>query len=210
MERYGAGPIIIVDYDPAWPAMFEQERAILDTALGSFLVTCEHVGSTAVPGLAAKPIIDLLVGVRSLVEAESHYIEPLEALGYTHIPDYKSWLADELFFRKGIPGPWTHHIHMMQPSSSLWERRLLFRDYLRTHREAADTYSNLKRSLAIEFGDNIAAYRDAKTAFIEEMMLKARNDEGRKRSEAIPAKRGDRLNRHWRKWTGPRSRIRAT
>ena len=210
MERYGAGPIIIADYDPAWPAMFKQERAILQTALGSLLVACEHVGSTAVPGLAAKPIIDLLVGVRSLAEAESHYIEPLETLGYIHIPDYKSWLADELFFRKGITGPWTHHLRMMQPSSPLWERRLLFRDYLRRHREVADTYANLKRSLATEFGDNIAAYRDAKTAFIEEMMLKARKDEARNSSEAIPAKRGDRLNHHRRKWTGPRSRVRAT
>jgi GrpB-like predicted nucleotidyltransferase (UPF0157 family) len=189
--------------------MFEQERAVLQTALGSLLVTCEHVGSTAVPGLAAKPIIDLLVGVRSLAEAESHCIEPLQALGYNHIPDYKSWLADELFFRKGIPGPWTHHIHMMQPSSPLWEPRLLFRDYLRTHREAADTYANLKRSLALECGDNIAAYRDAKTAFIEETMLKARNDQGRNSSEAIPAKRGDRLNHYRRKWTGPRVKIRA-
>jgi GrpB-like predicted nucleotidyltransferase (UPF0157 family) len=165
-------------------------RAILHTALGSFLITCEHVGSTAVPGLAAKPIIDLLVGVRSLRDAESRYIEPLEALGYTHIPDYKSWLADELFFRKGIPGPWTHHIHMMQPSSPLWERRLLFRDYLRTHREAADTYANLKRSLAIECGDNIAAYRDGKTAFIEEMMLKAHND-GRPNGSKGMSKRRD-------------------
>ena len=207
MERYGAGPIIIADYDPAWPVMFEQERALLHTALGSFLVTCEHVGSTAVPGLAAKPIIDLLVGVRGLVEAESHYIEPLEALGYTHIPDYKSWLADELFFRKGIPGPWTHHIHMMQPSSSLWERRLLFRDYLRTHREAADTYSNLKRSLAIEFGDNIAAYRDAKTAFIEEIMLKARNDEGRNGLKGM-SKRRDPMY-HSRSAQSLRSRTRA-
>jgi GrpB-like predicted nucleotidyltransferase (UPF0157 family) len=210
MERYGAGPIIIADYDPAWPVMFEQERAILQTAVGSLLITCEHVGSTAVPGLAAKPIIDLLVGVRSLGEAESHYIEPLEALGYTHIPDYRSWLADELFFRKGIPGPWTHHIHMMQPSSPLWERRLLFRDYLRTHREAAHIYGNLKRSLAKECGDNIAAYRDAKTAFIEEMMLKARNDEERNSSEAILAKRGDRLKHYQRRYTRPRSRIRAT
>jgi GrpB-like predicted nucleotidyltransferase (UPF0157 family) len=210
MERYGAGPIIIMDYDSVWPVMFEQERAILETALGSLLVTCEHVGSTAVPGLAAKPIIDLLVGVRSLAEAECHYIEPLEALGYTYIPEYKTWLADELFFRKGIPGPWTHHIHMMQPSSPLWERRLLFRDYLRTHREAADTYANLKRSLAKQFGDNVAAYRDAKTAFIEQMMLKARNDEGRNNAEGIPAKRGNRLNHHLRNWTGPRSKIQAT
>jgi GrpB-like predicted nucleotidyltransferase (UPF0157 family) len=176
MERYAAGPIVIVDYDPAWPVMFEQERAKLRGALGVLLVACEHVGSTAVPGLAAKPIIDLLVGVRSLEEAESHYIKPLEALDYTYIPDYKSWLADELFFRKGVPKPWTHHIHMMQPWSPLWERRLLFRDYLRTHREAADAYAILKRSLAIQFGDNIAAYRDAKTAFIEETMLKAGKD----------------------------------
>jgi len=174
MERYGGGPIIVTDYNPAWPAMFEQERAKLDTALGSVVVTIEHVGSTAVPGLAAKPIIDLLVGVRSLEEAQSRCIEVLQPLGYTYMPEYQSWLPDELFFRKGVPGPWTHHVHVMQPSNPGWERRLLFRDYLRAHPDAADAYMNLKRRLAATFKDDIVAYRNGKDAFVQQALAKAR------------------------------------
>src|SRR5262249_5932608 len=121
MERYGAGPIVVIDYDPAWPALFEQERANLAAALGALVVTIEHVGSTAVPGLAAKPIIDLLVGVRSLEDARTRGIEALAALGYTYVPDYESFLPDELFFRKGVGGPWTHHAHVMEPSDPRWE-----------------------------------------------------------------------------------------
>jgi GrpB-like predicted nucleotidyltransferase (UPF0157 family) len=176
MERYGGGAIVVADYDPAWPAMFEQERAKLDAALGSLAVAIEHVGSTAVPGLAAKPIIDLLVGVRSLEEARSRCIEVLQALGYTYMPEYQSWLPDELFFRKGIPGPWTHHVHVMQPANPGWERRLLFRDYLRAHPDAADAYTSLKRRLAATFKDDIAAYRTGKDAFVQAAMAKARQE----------------------------------
>jgi GrpB-like predicted nucleotidyltransferase (UPF0157 family) len=81
MERYGGGLIKIVDYDPAWPAMLEDERTRIVGALGSLFVSIEHIGSTAVPGLAAKPIIDLLVGVTSRAMALAHGIEPLRALG---------------------------------------------------------------------------------------------------------------------------------
>ena len=176
MERYGGGPIIVTDYDPAWPAMFEQERAKLDTALGSLVVTIEHVGSTAVPGLAAKPIIDLLVGVRSLEEARPRCVEALQALGYRYIPEYQSWLPDELFFRKGVPGPWAHHVHVMQPSDPGWERRLLFRDYLRAHPHAAADYVNLKRRLAARYKDDIAAYRRGKDKFVQDTMAKARQE----------------------------------
>jgi hypothetical protein len=90
---------------------FEQERARIKNALGSFALTIEHVGSTAVPGLPSKPIIDLLVGVRSLEEARERCIDPIEALGYDYIPEYALWLPGELFFREGSPGPWTHHVH---------------------------------------------------------------------------------------------------
>ena len=107
MERYGGGLIVVTDYNPAWPAMFEREPTKLATALGPLVVTIEHVGSTAVPGLAAKPIIDLLVGVRSLDDARSACIKGLQALGYTYMPEYEAWLPGELFFRKGVPGPWT-------------------------------------------------------------------------------------------------------
>jgi GrpB-like predicted nucleotidyltransferase (UPF0157 family) len=176
MERYGGGAIVVTDYDPAWPAMFERERAKLETALGSLVVTIEHVGSTAVPGLAAKPIIDLAVGVRSLAEAQARCIDALQALGYTYIPEYQSWLADELFFRKGVPGPWTHHVHVTEPSTPGWEHRLLFRDYLRAHPDAAAAYMDLRRRLAAAFEDDIAAYRTGKSAFVQEAVAKARQE----------------------------------
>ena len=130
--------------------------------LGALAVTIEHMGITAVPGLSAKPIIDLLVGVRSLAEARAHATESLRKLGYAYIPEYESWLPGEMFFRKGTPVPWTHHVHIMEPTNPRWERWLLFRDYPRAHPETAAAYANLKRSLAAKFGEDIAAYRDAK------------------------------------------------
>jgi len=173
-EKFGGGSIVVSEYDPAWPAMFEQERVAVKAALGDLVLAIEHMGSTAVPGLAAKPIIDLLVGVRSLTEAHDRATEPLRKLGYTYIPEYQSWLPDEMFFRKGNPGPWTHHVHLMEPSNPRWERWLLFRDYLRSNPEAATAYANLKKLLAAKFGDDIAAYRDAKHTFVEEITERAR------------------------------------
>jgi GrpB-like predicted nucleotidyltransferase (UPF0157 family) len=132
------------------------------------------MGSTAVPGLPSKPIIDLLVGVPSLEEAKERCIEPIEDLGYIYIPDYASWLPGELFFRKGPPGPWTHHVHLMEPSHPRWEALLVFRDYLRAHPEAAQAYANIKRALATSSIDDIEAYRTGKNTFVEETTEKAR------------------------------------
>jgi len=120
MEKYGAGSIVVSEYDPNWPALFEQESIRIKKALGSYALAIEHMGSTAVPGLPSKPIIDLLVGVPSLEEAKKRCIGPIEELGYIYIPEYASWIPGELFFRKGPPGPWTHHVHLMEPAYSRW------------------------------------------------------------------------------------------
>jgi GrpB-like predicted nucleotidyltransferase (UPF0157 family) len=173
MERYGGGSIVVSDYDPVWSAMFEQERSSLHTALGPLVLTIEHIGSTAVPGLAAKPIIDLQASVRSLAEAQSRCVEPLQALGYTYLPQYEAWLPGELFFRKALAGPWTHHLHILQGDDPRWQDRLLFRDYLRNHPEAAATYAKLKRDLAAAFNDDISGYRNAKDAFVAATMARA-------------------------------------
>jgi GrpB-like predicted nucleotidyltransferase (UPF0157 family) len=182
MERYGAGPIVVSDHDPAWAAMFQRERARVEAALGPIVVTVEHVGSTAVPGLAAKPIIDLLVGVRSLPEARGCCVAPLEAAGYTYMAEYEAWLPGEMLFRKGPPGPWTHHAHLMEPTSPRWEEFTLVRDYLRRHGEVASAYADLKRALALVFQDDIAGYRNAKAPFIEALMARARAERGRELS----------------------------
>jgi GrpB-like predicted nucleotidyltransferase (UPF0157 family) len=178
MERYGGGAIVVRDYDPAWCRMFEEERTRLHDALGSMMIAIEHVGSTAVPGLAAKPIIDVLVGVPSLTEARSCCVEPLHASGYTYLPEYEPWLPGELFFRRGMPGPWTHHVHMMEPSHPRWEDYLLFRDYLRSHPEIAGAYASVKRAIALVVGEDIAGFRNAKHPFVQAVMAKARAERG--------------------------------
>lgn len=173
MERYAGGSIVVADYDPAWPAAFEQERESLHTALGPLVLAVEHIGSTSVPGLAAKPIIDLQLSVRDLEEARSGCIGPLQALGYAYMPQYEARLPGELFFRKGLSGPWTHHLHVLPGDHPRWRRRLLFRDYLRGHPEVVHAYAKLKRDLAAAFDDDISGYMNAKTAFVAATLAKA-------------------------------------
>ena len=130
----------IVDYDPRWPALFDEEakrlRAILDPAL---IVGLEHFGSTAIPGLSAKPIIDILIAVRSLADAQVIFVDALRKLDYVYWADNPK--KDRMFFVKGMP-PFgsrrSHHVHATEVDGEMWQR-LAFRDYLRAHpEEAAD------------------------------------------------------------------------
>jgi GrpB-like predicted nucleotidyltransferase (UPF0157 family) len=175
MEKYGGGQIVVRDYDARWPEMFATERSRLRDALGNLAVAIEHVGSTAVPGLAAKPIIDVLIGVSSLAESRSRAIEPLAALGYRYVAEYEAWLPDEMLFRKADDGSWTHHVHLTEPGSARWDEFILVRDYLRTHAEIAGAYGDLKRALAVLFRDDIAGFREAKRPFLKELLARARD-----------------------------------
>ena len=166
------GPIVIVDYDPRWPRMFEEERARILAATRPHVVAVEHIGSTAVPGLAAKPIIDLLAGVRRLEDARA-CIAPLAALGYDYVPEFEAELPDRRYFRKGSGAAHTNHIHMVEVDGPFWRRHLAFRDDLRTHPEDVRRYADLKRDLAAKFGADRAGYTDAKTAFIREIEARA-------------------------------------
>lgn len=166
------GPAItIVGYDPQWPGLFEQEQHRIVDALGPVVVAMEHVGSTAVPGLAAKPIIDLMLGVRRLVDAETAAPKLLE-LGYEYVP--QDPIPGRRYFHKGPPGGRTYHLHAAKEGASFWERHILFRDWLRTHPEDDRSYERLKRELAARFGSDRLGYTDAKTEFIEAAVEKAR------------------------------------
>jgi GrpB-like predicted nucleotidyltransferase (UPF0157 family) len=178
MERYGGGRIIVRAYDPMWPAMFDEERARLQDVLGSLAVAVEHVGTTAVPGLAAKPIIDLAVGVQSLAEARPRCIEAFRALGYTYMARDESWLPGEMLFRKGVPGPWTHHAHVMERSSPRWDEYILIRDCFRRHPEIARAYESLKKAPALVVDEDIAGYRNAKRPFLQAVTAKAHAERG--------------------------------
>jgi GrpB-like predicted nucleotidyltransferase (UPF0157 family) len=183
VEHYGGGQIVIHEYDPAWPALFEDERTRILDALGPNAITVEHVGSTAVPGLAAKPILDLLAGVRSLADARAVGVGQMQALGYTYLPEYEEWLPEELLFRKGPPGPWTHHAHVMEASNPRWEEYTLVRDYLRENPAVAEAYANLKKTLAVVYGDDIVGYRDAKRPFVGKVLASARAEAATKGTE---------------------------
>jgi GrpB-like predicted nucleotidyltransferase (UPF0157 family) len=157
-------PIEIVAYDSSWPTQFDQECHALRRALAPWLAgTIEHVGSTAVPGLAAKPVIDIMVAVDTL-ERSKPAIEPAVVLGYCYFP-YKAHL--EHWFCKPSPAFRTHHLHLVPVGSPQWIGPIAFRNYLRTHVEIATEYERLKRRLAETFKFDREAYTEAKGPFIQ-------------------------------------------
>jgi GrpB-like predicted nucleotidyltransferase (UPF0157 family) len=167
--------IEVVPYDPRWPALFQEEAARLRAVLDPNLILgLEHFGSTAIPGLAAKPIIDILIAVHSLAEAHERFIEPLEQLGYVFWDENPK--TDRMFFVKGMPpcgARRTHHVHVTEPAGEMW-RRLAFRDYLRAHPEEARRYEALKRAAALRHRDDREAYTAAKEDYVKEIDARAR------------------------------------
>lgn len=156
-------PIRLSPYDPAWPARFEQERAVLAEAIGEWVVGgIHHVGSTAVPGLEAKPIIDILAGVADL-EASRAGFGPLADAGYLYAP-YRS--EEMHWFCKPDPSHRTHHLHLVPVGSRRYEEELAFRDRLRADPTVAGEYAALKRDLAARFENDREGYTDAKAGFI--------------------------------------------
>jgi len=167
-------PVVIVEYDPRWPALYEEEKDRILTVIGDLVVAIEHIGSTAVLGLGAKPIIDIMPAVRSLADAEQ-CIEPLEGIGYEYVPEYNALIPERRYFHKGPEDARTVHLHMVEQTSEFWERHLSFRDWLRTHREDAQEYYRLKKELAARFGRDREGFTDAKTPFIQSIVARARS-----------------------------------
>ena len=165
--------VVVVDYDPQWTTSYEEEKERILGVIGDVAVAIEHIGSTAVPGLGAKPIIDIMVAVSRLADAE-RCIEPLQEIGYEYVPEYNDVIPERRYFHKGPPGARTYHLHMVELTSGFWERHLLFRDSLRVHPEEAQRYDQLKKDLAAKFGSDRDGYTEAKTSFIESVIAKAR------------------------------------
>lgn len=168
--------VSVVPYDPRWPGFFERESKRLEDALAGAVVAVEHIGSTAVPGLAAKPVIDLMVGVDSLGRGRS-LIEPVERLGYTYVPELDSVLPERRFFQRRpdpelAPGVASsgYHVHLVEHGGVFWVDHLRFRDLLRGDRAAARRYSELKLELARRFPDDREAYQAGKEDLIRELL----------------------------------------
>ncbi len=166
--------IEIVDSDPTWPDKFEAERTVLLSVLGEDgVLAIEHFGSTAVPNLPAKPIIDILIAVQDLSAAKAAFVPKLDTIGYVFWADNPK--TDRLFFVKGLPpyGPKrSHHIHVAERPSEMWSQ-LAFRDYLRANPNVAQEYAALKRQLATQYRHDREAYTQAKGDFIATIMKRA-------------------------------------
>jgi GrpB-like predicted nucleotidyltransferase (UPF0157 family) len=161
-ERFDPA-VRIVEYDPAWAEMAAVEIARIGDAVGEAAVRIDHVGSTAVPGMAAKPIVDLQLAVAD-VDARSLYVEQLEGLGYLFAFDPAS--PDFHFFGLPATRPRTHHLHVCAAGSEDERRHLAVRDYLRAHPDEVAAYAELKRSLvACAPGDRLA-YIEGKDAYV--------------------------------------------
>ncbi len=178
VDRALQDEVAVVPYDPAWPALFRAEAEHLRSCLPQHLVgRIEHFGSTAVPGLAAKPIVDILVEVFSLAETRRVIVPILEAQGYDYFwrptwgddtPPFYAW-----FIKRDSGGQRTHHIHMVEPDFEHWER-LLFRDYLIEHPDVAAEYQALKLDLQARHPHDRVAYTAGKTEFVVRVTEQAR------------------------------------
>lgn len=157
-------PVEIVDHDPNWPSLFEEERRVLQQVLSPWLDGgIHHVGSTAVEGLAAKPVIDIMAGVADL-DAAREAVPALEGVGYLFWEwDPHPW---RLWFLKPEPAHRTHHLHLVQPDHPEFQAKLAFRNRLRKDAAVRDRYEHLKRQLASRHPQDRDAYTDGKTEFV--------------------------------------------
>lgn len=170
------------EYDPEWPRLYEREKSEILQVIGDRILAIEHIGSTAVPGLGAKPTVDIMIGVRNLDDAKD-CIEQLNKIGYEYVPEYEAdipergitGMPDRRYFRKGPRGARTYHIHMVETNSQFWMDHLLFRDYVRAHPETAREYYEVKKDLTKTYPVDRVAYQHGKSAFIQLVMLRARS-----------------------------------
>ena len=169
--------VTIVAYDPTWPRAYAAERERLLAAAGGTFERFEHFGSTAVPGLAAKPVIDMMAAVRTLGTAEG-VLPVLDGLGYRVV---ETGMSRRLFLVREVPGGLRYHLHIVETAS--WEDRKErhMRDYLRAHPAEAAAYGALKRRLADAYRDDPVAYTEAKTEFLQQASDAMRDEMGLQR-----------------------------
>jgi len=164
-------PVVIVPFRAEWADRFAEQR---DRLLALFVpapVRIEHVGSTSVLGLAAKPIVDMMLGVRRLADVERR-IPVLEADGWEYVPEHERIFPDRRFFARPVPRPRTHHLHAVEVGTDFWRDHLAFRDHLRTHPADAEAYAALKRELAARHGRHREAYTEAKSDFVRSVLAR--------------------------------------
>jgi len=171
MAYYLNKPIVIRDSDPQWPQLYSVEQRYLWEILSTCAVQIEHIGSTSVPGLAAKPIIDISVAVRDLTDVTA-CVPALGRLGYVEFPINPTF--QRRLFCKGSYNEGSHHLHLSVYGSAAWAEPILFRDYLRAHPTAAARYQQIKRALATKHQHDLNGYHDEKAGCVVALMEQAR------------------------------------
>jgi GrpB-like predicted nucleotidyltransferase (UPF0157 family) len=152
----------LVDHSSLWADLYQEEEKRITAAIGHLIIDLQHIGSTSIPGIKAKPILDMLAGVAQLKKAVLCKA-PLEAIGYEYLA--LAGIANDYVFGKGLPR--THYLHVVEYAGSNWTNHLRFRDRLRSDPELAQTYEKLKEELSRKFSDSHAKYHDAKSKFID-------------------------------------------
>lgn len=164
-------PVIIVPYNPTWPGLYEEERRFIVDAVGEKIISLDHIGSTSVPGLGAKPIIDILAGVKDRRTADE-IVKTMKHLGYAHVSpgDHQDWFYCICRVARGT----RFHLHLIRHGSKFHAKHIIFREWLRAHPDDARRYYELKRNLAQRYSQDSIAYADAKTDFIDSIVGKAK------------------------------------
>lgn len=166
-----SGQLRLSPYEPDWSLLFLAERERLCASLGNYVLDVQHIGSTSIPGMAAKPILDIGVAVANFEEAVA-CVPLLEQLGYSYRGE--NGIARRHYFVKGDPR--THHLHMLEVASEEWKNHLLFRDYLCRNSEVAQAYASLKQTLALQFALDREAYQIGKESFIQAVLQQAKTN----------------------------------
>jgi|JI6StandDraft_1071083.scaffolds.fasta_scaffold112146_2 GrpB-like predicted nucleotidyltransferase (UPF0157 family) len=159
----------ILEYQVVWPSQYAQVELELLSAIASPGVVLEHVGSTAVPGLCAKPVLDVVLGVSALSEMAMN-LPALAQIGFTYRPEYELQIPDRRYFVRGAGRSLRVHLHSVVLGSALWLKHLAFRDALRADRQLMQSYAALKRHLALKHATDKAAYTEAKAPFIQQVL----------------------------------------
>jgi GrpB-like predicted nucleotidyltransferase (UPF0157 family) len=160
-----SGIVRLVEYDARWPALFAAEAERLRDQCGTFTVILEHVGGTSIPGMCAKPVLDIAAG-RPAGSSIQDYISAFERAGYEHRGE--RGVPGRQFFRRGRPR--SYHVHLVDHDGPLWRDYLAFRDYLRAHAREARQFADVKRALAARFARDREGYLTAKSSHVEEIM----------------------------------------
>ena len=158
-------------YNPAWEKLYKKEEKILIPIVEKYGLGIEHIGSTAIPGSKAKPIIDIAIGVKNLKDAEK-LVKPLKLLGYGCRHDAS--IEKRYFFTKGNKTYTTYHLHIVKFNSQPWKNQIIFRDYLKKHKEIIKKYNELKEGLAEKYKDDRKKYVAGKDKFIKSVIKEAK------------------------------------